>query len=216
VSIVIVDVWQTRRTLREVNDGFMSAANSSGGHHALTNVTNAYAIWMAEEQMNMMKALEKIAGRQRRMKGSREIVCHRCGTECVLPAGALVDATVCVGCVQRLGDPPRRHDGPARAARMAAEWSSKGAVRGPGYGVVTCPHCDEECVVEVGEAARTGCGACLRPLGAGPLVREDLAARDAAPEAHVETADEDEPVPRYTLRWSNDAATPRAAEEAAW
>ncbi len=70
--------------------------------------------------------------------------------------------------------------------------------------------------MEVGEAARTGCGACLRPLGAGPLVREDLAARDAAPEAHVETADEDEPVPRYTLRWSNDAATPRAAEEAAW
>src|SRR6266481_8096852 len=157
---------------------------------------------MAEEQMKiMMRALEKIAARQRRTNENREIVCHRCGTECVLPAWVRVDETVCIGCVQRLADPPRRHDRPATAARAAAEWSNKGAVAGPGYGVVACPHCDEECVVEVGAAARTGCGACLQSLGTGPLVRADLAAREIAPEAHVGAADEDEPVPRYALRW---------------
>ena len=65
--------------------------------------------------MNMTKALEKIAGRRRRTNEHRDIVCHRCGTECVLPAWARVDETVCIGCVQRLADPPRRHDRPATA-----------------------------------------------------------------------------------------------------
>ncbi len=153
---------------------------------------------MAEEQIDMTKALEKIAGRQRWTNEGREIVCHRCGMECVLPAGARVDETVCVGCVRRLADPP---PGDAVAARALADWSNKATVRGPGYGIVACPHCDEECVVEVGAAARTGCGACLQSLGTGPLVRADLAAREIAPEAHVGAADEDEPVPRYALRW---------------
>jgi len=157
--------------------------------------------------MKMTKALEKIAGRQRRTTEHRSIVCHRCGTECVLPAGARVDETVCIGCVQRLADPPRRHDRPATAARSAAEWSNKGAVRGPGYGVVACPHCDEECIVEVGEAARTGCGSCLRPLGAGPLVRADIVVRDSAPGARRTTEDDDEPLPRYVLRVPLDAVT---------
>ena len=153
----------------------------------------------------MMRALEKIAARQRRTNENREIVCHRCGTECVLPAWVRVDETVCIGCVQRLADPPRRHDRPATAVRAAAEWSNKGAVAGPGYGVVTCPHCDEECIVEVGAAARTGCGACLRPLGAGPLLRADVDGRDPAPHAHDATAEDDEPLPRYTLRAPLDA-----------
>jgi hypothetical protein len=159
----------------------------------------------------MTKALEKVAGRRLPAKGSRDIVCHRCGTQCVLPAGARVDETVCGGCVQRLAEPPRRRDGwPVIAARVLAE----SAHRGAGYGVVTCPHCSEECVVEVGAAVRTACCACLRPLGTGPLVRADLAACDALPDTSVAPVDDDEPSPRYALRWPLDAANWRAAEEA--
>jgi hypothetical protein len=162
---------------------------------------------MAEEQIDMTKALEKIAGKQRQTNEGREIVCHRCGTQCVLPAGVRVDETICIGCLQRLADPPRRQDRPATAVRAVAEWSDKGTVGGPGYGLVTCPHCGERCVVEVGATARTGCGACLRPLGAGPLVREDLGAHDPAPDAHVAAAEEDEPLPRYVLSVRHDAVT---------
>ncbi|MBI3767727.1 MAG: hypothetical protein HY271_04430 [Deltaproteobacteria bacterium] len=128
----------------------------------------------------MARALEKLASRERSWgDGSgREIVCHRCGTQCVLPAGARLEETACVGCVQRLGEAGRRGDGwPAVAMCAVAEWSNKAVVGGRGYGLVSCPHYDAECVVEVGEAARTGCIACLRPLGAQPLVRQDLAAR---------------------------------------
>src|SRR5262249_40168803 len=96
---------------------------------------------------DMTKALERIAGRRRPAKSGGDIVCHRCGTQCVLPAGARVDATVCIGCVQRLADSaPRRRGWPAMAVCASTEWSDKAAVRGPGYGVVSCPHCDEECV----------------------------------------------------------------------
>jgi hypothetical protein len=160
----------------------------------------------------MTKALDKIAARQRRTNEDREIVCHRCGTECVLSAGARVDETVCIGCVQRLAEPSRRHDGPVTAVRAMAEWSNKGSVGGPGYGLVTCPHCDEECIVEVGAAARTGCGRCLRPLGAGPLVRADVVGRDPEPDTPAITED-DEPRPRYTLRVP--VGAPAAAVEAA-
>jgi len=169
---------------------------------------NPVGIWMAEEKINMTKALEKIAGRRRRMNVDRDIVCHRCGTECVLPAGARVDETVCIGCVQRLADRPRAHDRPAAAVCAVAEWSDKGAVGGPGYGIVACPHCGEECVVEVGAAARTGCGACLRPLGAGPLIRADVSASEpGVTERRGAAEEDDEPLPRYTLPAVYDAGT---------
>lgn len=130
----------------------------------------------------MTRAYDKIAdhdARGRRDHG-REIVCHRCGAQCVLPAATRVDETVCVGCVQRLADVDDRDAWP-RAARNLAAWADKAAVRGPGYGVVSCPHCAVECVVEVGETTRTGCVACLRPLGERPLVREDLPMRQQIP-----------------------------------
>ena len=124
----------------------------------------------------MVKAYDKIADRHARRPHDhgREIVCHRCGAQCVLPAATRVDEVVCIGCVQRLADFEDRRT--PRAARSAAEWADKSAVRGPGYGVVGCPHCAAECVVAVGETARTGCVACLRPLGERPLVRADLSA----------------------------------------
>src|SRR4051794_39469496 len=51
---------------------------------------------------------------------------------------------------------------------------------GPGYGVVQCPHCAVYCVVALGDMARTGCGACLRPLGTQPLIRMDCHVLDSA------------------------------------
>ncbi len=129
--------------------------------------------------MIVTRALEKIADRERVWGAGdgREIVCHRCGTQCVLPADARLDETVCVGCVQRLGDADPVAAGWPRALRAVAEWADKAAVPGPGYGLVSCPHCEMECVVEVGEAARTGCIGCLQPLGAQPLIRKDLVTR---------------------------------------
>jgi len=155
----------------------------------------------------MTNALEKIAERQHRRNEGREVVCHRCGTQCVLPAGARVDETVCIGCVRRLADRPRPQDRPIAAVRAVAEWSDKRTVGGPGYGVVTCPHCGEKCVVEVGATARSGCGACVRPLGAGPLVREDLAADQSVADAQIAAAEDDDPLPRYVLHVRGEAVT---------
>src|SRR5436309_3480158 len=98
---------------------------------------------MAEEQIAMMNALDKIADTQRRTNHEREIVCHRCGAQCVLPGGARVDETVCIGCVQRLADRRPRQDHPMVAVRAVAKWSDEGTAGGLGYGVVTCPHCGE-------------------------------------------------------------------------
>jgi hypothetical protein len=145
----------------------------------------------------VMKALEKIADREPEWGTGygREIVCHRCGTQCVLPPDARLDETVCIGCVQRLADVASVTGWP-RALRAVAGWADKATVRGPGYGSVSCPHCEAECVVEVGEAARTGCIACLRPLGELPLIRKDLAARYAVrAAASVLVVDDDELVP---------------------
>lgn len=125
----------------------------------------------------MTRAIEKLAGRLRpasyaRPRDRREIICHRCGVQCAVGMDAQLDDTLCIGCQRRLGAP---RDERPRAARFVADWWDKAAAPGPGYGAVTCPHCRVACVVEVGGAVRTGCVACLRPLGAAPLVRTDLA-----------------------------------------
>jgi hypothetical protein len=151
----------------------------------------------------MVRVIEKIADRPARWAGANiaEIVCHRCGTQCVLPAGMRLEEALCVGCVQRLGNADRRTDArPPAAARTLADWADKAAVSGPGYGLVTCPHCDADCVVAVGEVARTGCGVCLRPLGTIPLVRVDLTARAQVAAASA-VSEEDQLLGRCALRW---------------
>lgn len=126
----------------------------------------------------MTRALEKIAGREgTRADAHRgEVVCRRCGMLCIVPAGARLEETACVGCIRRLGGADRSSDG-VHAIRVVAEWPDRSVVAGPGYGLVGCPHCATECVVEVGGASRTACAVCLRALGTVPLVRMDLMAR---------------------------------------
>jgi hypothetical protein len=95
-------------------------------------------------------------------------------------ADVALEETVCVACVRRLSIRPDSSNRAPRAVHALADWWDKATVRGPGYGVVHCPFCDSECVVEIGEAASTLCAGCVRPLGPLPLVRVDLAARREA------------------------------------
>ncbi len=127
----------------------------------------------------MTSAIEKLADPEPPSR-RRHIVCHRCSIECSVPRDVPLDAVACIGCLRRLGAPPLREGEPPHAITMLADWWDKAAAPGPGYGAVQCPHCGATCVVEVGGAARTGCGVCLRPLGSSPLIRTDLAMRRGA------------------------------------
>jgi len=122
----------------------------------------------------MSRAIEKIAEPEEGW-ASRAIVCHRCGVECAVSPTARLGDTACIGCIQRLERTPGSGAEPG-AIRNVASWCDKATAPGPGCGIVECPHCAARCVVEVGGAARTGCAACLRPLGSQPLLRMDLSA----------------------------------------
>ena len=130
----------------------------------------------------MRRAIEKFADRDRLLADEetrREVICPHCAVHCSVVPDVPLEDTVCVACVRRLSirtESPDR-ERPVRAGHALADWWDKAVARGPGYGVVYCPSCDSECVVEVGEAARTLCAGCVRPLGQLPLVRMDLAAR---------------------------------------
>ena len=130
----------------------------------------------------MRRAIEKFADRDRLLADEetrREVTCPHCAVHCSVVPDVPLEDTVCVACVRRLSIRAERSDRERRghAVHALADWWDKAAVRGPGYGVVHCPSCGSECVVEVGEAARTLCTGCVRPLGQLPLVRMDLAAR---------------------------------------
>jgi hypothetical protein len=80
--------------------------------------------------------------------------------------------------------------------RAVADWCDKAVAPGPGYGIVECPHCAELCVVAAGGTARTGCAACLRPLGTQPLLRMDLGFDPGPPSAGMEP-DADDDIGRF-------------------
>ncbi|HEY2387057.1 MAG TPA: hypothetical protein VGK30_08860 [Candidatus Binatia bacterium] len=133
---------------------------------------------------SMMSAIEKLADRLQPTQ-RRHVVCHRCSVECSVPRDQALEDVACIGCLRRLVTPA---PGDAAAAIAAvADWWDKSAAPGPGYGAVDCPYCGAACVVEVGRAARTGCVTCVRPLGASPLVRVDLAAQRGGHERRTPT-----------------------------
>ncbi len=134
------------------------------------------------------RAIEKIAEPEH-ARDRRAIVCHRCGAETVVARSAALEETGCIRCVRRLSVPPRVDRDPPRALRFVSGWCDKARVPGPGYGIVECPHCAVRCVVEVGATARTGCAACLRPLGPRPLLRMDLKTGDLAATARDRNPD---------------------------
>jgi hypothetical protein len=130
----------------------------------------------------MRRAIEKLADRDRLLASEtrREVICPHCAVHCSVVRDVPLEETVCVACVRRLSIRSESSNRPLRAVHALADWWDKAAVRGPGYGVVHCPSCESECVVEIGEAARTLCAGCVRPLGPVPLLRVDLAARREA------------------------------------
>lgn len=138
----------------------------------------------------MTSAIEKLADREQPM-GRRHVVCHRCSVECSVPRDVPLEDLACIGCLRRLVTP--RATDPAATAAIAAvaDWWDKAAAPGPGYGAVECPSCGTKCVVEVGSAARTGCVACVRPLGPLPLVRVDLAVPRAGREPSARSDERD-------------------------
>ena len=131
-----------------------------------------------------MNAIEKLAARPQ-PTARRHVVCHRCSVECSVPRDQALEDVACIGCLRRLVTPASAS--PARCAAIAtvADWWDKSAAPGPGYGAVECPYCGASCVVEVGGAARTACVVCVRPLGASPLVRVDLAGQRGGGERHT-------------------------------
>jgi hypothetical protein len=125
-----------------------------------------------------MNAIEKLADRPQPTK-RRHVVCHRCSVECSVPRDQALEDVACIGCLRRLVTPTPGDPAGCAAIGVVADWWDKSAAPGPGYGAVECPYCGATCVVEVGGAARTACAVCVRPLGASPLVRVDLATQRA-------------------------------------
>jgi hypothetical protein len=124
-----------------------------------------------------MEAMDKLASWESagaRACLYRRVRCGSCGAACSVRATGSLDGIACVACVRPLSPAGVARTGPGRALRELADWWDKGYARGLAYVVVSCPHCSTRCIVGVGRCARTGCPGCLRPLGSGPLIREDV------------------------------------------
>src|SRR5690242_19738100 len=132
---------------------------------------------------SIMSAIDRLADRVQPTQ-RRHVVCHRCSVECGVARDQALEDVACIGCLRRLVTPAAGDPAGDAAIAAVSDWWDKSAAPGPGYGAVECPHCGATCVVEVGGAGRTGCVVCVRPLGAAPLVRIDLAERRGGGERH--------------------------------